>query len=346
MKCDFNVLSKKMKKQTLTLSDRLFPYLLAVVASVALAWGCYNLFNACRCIMWPTVQGTVLSSEVYSREHRTDNTRTTALYGCDIQYEYIVENTRYSASRYSFSDKDSGDKLYADTLLKQCPVGSTVAVYYHPDNPELAVLDTTLEPVLLVPFIFSLVMFGGAGGVFVFNRKKVGGRASRKRPSKMPKRKDCDYFLMIDGRKQGVVHAIGVSCFMIIFVGLFVVFVASEIPKPILYATYALCILVYGGIVKSVIPQIIHGGTLLIAIKDRKLQVIATSEAMGTSYTIDADDIVQIDDRVEMERQIVVLHTRDESDYLLTQNMAIDADNIVTILTELNPQIVIRKHNR
>ncbi len=92
---------------------------------------------------WPDTTGTVIKSEIYRHERRTQ-TATTVTYTPTVAYTYTVEGRTYTADKrntepyYMASFKDEEE---AQDVLKVYAPGSAVKVYYNPAAPEQAVLE-------------------------------------------------------------------------------------------------------------------------------------------------------------------------------------------------------------
>jgi hypothetical protein len=101
---------------------------------------------------WPSIQGKVTSSKVRSDNNRRSSRRN---YYPEIRYEYTIEDKVYRGKRYQF-----GISLYyygqdlTQAILHEYNVGKKVKVYYNPDNPKLATLQTGISGWVLIPGFF------------------------------------------------------------------------------------------------------------------------------------------------------------------------------------------------
>ncbi|MDX9930873.1 MAG: DUF3592 domain-containing protein [Bacteroidales bacterium] len=87
---------------------------------------------------WPSVPGTITKSEVQVFK-RDGNTH----YQPDIAYSYSVEGKKYSSSKITVGDGALDNNVSkAKRLQAEYPAGKEVDVYYDPDLPESAVLQT------------------------------------------------------------------------------------------------------------------------------------------------------------------------------------------------------------
>ena len=112
---------------------------------------------------WPTVDGVVTKSRLQSGGRRGG--------GHFLQYRYDVQGERFFGQRKTFR---VGPLKYTRTEnLRRFPVGQIVAVSYAPDDPSIAVLDTTIHWSGLLFHIFGAALVGsiGAGGVYLAFRQ-------------------------------------------------------------------------------------------------------------------------------------------------------------------------------
>lgn len=106
---------------------------------------------------YPSVVGEITSSEPV-------DAKTTSRQA--VQFRYTVNNREYTGSRRSFVDANfSGQKSAPKLLAERFPVGRSVDVYFHPNDPSDAALDPTLSglPFLMGLFLvpFNALMIGG-----------------------------------------------------------------------------------------------------------------------------------------------------------------------------------------
>ena len=100
-------------------------------------WGWTILQDARASASWPSVQGQVTSSVV---DRSTDSEGGTS-YSPEVDYEYTVNDQRFSADRIKFGENSYSSRRQAEDVVARYPVGQTVAVYYDPVEPETAVLE-------------------------------------------------------------------------------------------------------------------------------------------------------------------------------------------------------------
>ncbi len=104
---------------------------------------------------WPIAPGTVLSAS-------HDQLWDTILIRITISYEYEVRGAIHHGHRLRFGP--NADAYYrqrtVDKILARYHPGARVAVRYHPRNPRLCVLETTIDwPGLLFVLLLTLLVF-------------------------------------------------------------------------------------------------------------------------------------------------------------------------------------------
>ena len=75
----------------------------------------------------------------------------------------MVEGETFTSDRFSFGSYGSSNREHADSIVAEFPAGKKVPVFYDPENPESAVLETGGTFFTYLPI--------GIGGIFVL----VGG---------------------------------------------------------------------------------------------------------------------------------------------------------------------------
>ena len=116
---------------------------------------------------WPTVPGTVLSSEV---------DRSKPLFGKDYQYTpkvrfaYEVQGARHEGDTIQFGMMATTTSFQGEEVIRPYPVGGAVTVHYDPADPKMSVLETSAKSgsgriwggwiVAAVPFLLILLLWG------------------------------------------------------------------------------------------------------------------------------------------------------------------------------------------
>ena len=135
--------------------------------------GILHLPMAVASLSWPTVEGLIISSEVYE--------------GCcgeysegwwpEVSYGYSVGETAYVSDKVEILDVgDSSTSYFAQQVILRYPVGKQVMVYYNPEDPSMAVLEPGipdnhylfslfLAVIALAPILLILGLLGSLGVV-------------------------------------------------------------------------------------------------------------------------------------------------------------------------------------
>lgn len=113
-----------------------------------LLWGLRGEWRAFRSRGWPSAEGIVTESSVFTDTRRAKNPaakRSTsteeALHAPQVFYTFTVGGRGHSGSRISFTDDRTSDYAEAQMLVSRYPSQSAVTVYYDPADPELSVLE-------------------------------------------------------------------------------------------------------------------------------------------------------------------------------------------------------------
>ena len=123
---------------------------------------------------WPTVNGTVLESDL--EKHSGESTT----YSANIVYRYTVEGEDFDSDRVWFGGGYStSNRSEMQDVVREYPVGQAVTVHYSPENPAEAVLKPGAFTSSYVLYVIGLVflVIGGlmlAGLVLRFAIVSVG----------------------------------------------------------------------------------------------------------------------------------------------------------------------------
>ena len=121
-----------------------------------------KLPKAVASLTWPTTEGTVISSEVAEAGF----SYTEGWYP-HVSYCYSVNGKDYVSGDVEVIGVANGSTAdYARQVVERYPVGEQVEVYYAPDNPSVALLESGIpNNGVFTPLLFFA---GVAGGVLLF----------------------------------------------------------------------------------------------------------------------------------------------------------------------------------
>lgn len=142
------------------------PLFLVVGYVVAFMFGKPILDNARASRDWPQVTGTITKSEV----HRSRKKGST-MYSAEVVYDYTVEGKKLEGDTVWFGGnyRTSSDRGARD-VVSRYPVGKQVPVFYNPQDPTLAVLESGA-------FLTSYVVFGIGLAFMIAGGLVTGGMA-------------------------------------------------------------------------------------------------------------------------------------------------------------------------
>jgi hypothetical protein len=105
---------------------------------------------------WPSATGVITNSDI---QQSADDGKT--MYAAEINYEFTVENKSYTGNRISLTSGNSRTSSLREVKkdLQKYPVGEKVTVYYDPELPNNAVLQTGADTFTYIikyaPFLFG-----------------------------------------------------------------------------------------------------------------------------------------------------------------------------------------------
>ena len=120
---------------------------------------------------WPSVTGKVLEAEVSSHTETDSEGESVEAYAPRVVYEYVVNGVAYRGNRLAIGPvATSRSRHSAEQEVARYPLGGEVQVFYNPQNPAEAVLQTRLQAgkVMLILGIIFLglgVLIACGGGL-------------------------------------------------------------------------------------------------------------------------------------------------------------------------------------
>jgi Protein of unknown function (DUF3592) len=104
---------------------------LVLLADCSVGHQCFKQFESGK---FPSVTGTITHSELQTHTARSGN----IYYDVIINYVYKVDGKTFTGDRLTFSE--NGPPVPQPTIVSSHPVGSSVQVYYNPNNPDESLL--------------------------------------------------------------------------------------------------------------------------------------------------------------------------------------------------------------
>ncbi|MCJ7567077.1 MAG: DUF3592 domain-containing protein [Anaerolineales bacterium] len=117
-------------------------YIIAIViSSVLLIKFGLDIMRGLNSRNWPTTEGKITHSGVEAQQSMDDEGDIKTTYGASIQYQYNISGQEIEGARRSFTEVRTNSSRRAEQIMARYPQGSSVTVYYHPDNPNLSILE-------------------------------------------------------------------------------------------------------------------------------------------------------------------------------------------------------------
>ena len=141
--------------------------LFLVVGAVFTGFGIHGLALGFASRSWPSTEGQITQSKV---ERRTSGIGepirlSSPAYFAVVTYEFTVDGATYKADRVASADIGGGE-AHARRIAERYPKGSSVRVYYKPENPSKCLLEPGFQgQAFIFPSIGLFVLL--LGGVFL-----------------------------------------------------------------------------------------------------------------------------------------------------------------------------------
>ena len=121
----------------------------------------WSIYQGVQSKKWPTAEGIVIQSYV----RISPGGDSGDIYEPRISYGYSISGKPYESNSISYKQNpNTTSRGPADNVISKYPKGSRVRVYYDPDNPTNAVLETGLGdgwPYLLLMLFFATTIGTG-----------------------------------------------------------------------------------------------------------------------------------------------------------------------------------------
>lgn len=151
-------------------SNPLVGLLITVIGIGFAIWGAIVVMEARSAANWPTVEGTIISSTLEHRVNTTSSGKGKWYYEARVKYGYSVDGVGYESKRVSFKSASYQYKseVIPSTQVRRYPANKTVEVYYNPEDPEKAVLETEITFMTYIGLLIGAFLTGL--GVLLFMR--------------------------------------------------------------------------------------------------------------------------------------------------------------------------------
>jgi alpha-tubulin suppressor-like RCC1 family protein len=132
--------------------------------------------QAVRSVRWPTVEGTIMHSQVVKKESYDDCGAYAPWYSPEINYQYVVDGTCYTSDRISF--KSVIGKGSTEKLVARYPPNMPVQVHFDPNKHDVATLESGLKGESIALIITGIFLAGiGFAGICFFSQSTIVGLA-------------------------------------------------------------------------------------------------------------------------------------------------------------------------
>jgi hypothetical protein len=143
---------------------------LAGFGALLLLYGIPIISEASKTSSWPYTEGYITHSQV--GYFQSGNVRAGGShYTANVEYQYQVGGQGYTGNRVRSAQDDFPFAYFANRTVESYPVGKKVAVFYSPDVPSLAVLESGIHLADFNIVILALVLC--VGGIFIYRRVKI-----------------------------------------------------------------------------------------------------------------------------------------------------------------------------
>lgn len=144
---------------TTLLFGRIVPASFALAGALFLVTGIRHLNRGWTSEAWPSVTGTIVSSDVQAVSRRDSDGHSDTNYRVVVRYTYNVLDEEYTGTRIRFGAISHNEHSTAQEEKRCYPSGKRVEVFYDPESPSTAVLTKGVGGGVWVTI--------GLGGVFV-----------------------------------------------------------------------------------------------------------------------------------------------------------------------------------
>ncbi|MFZ6021563.1 MAG: DUF3592 domain-containing protein [Chloroflexota bacterium] len=141
-----------------------------------------NKQKAQQSVNWPTTSGRVIESRISEHESEDEDGHTTSTYAPLVRFEYQVAGVTYTSDRMGVGSKIAiSNRKKVEQQIAAYPEGKLIRVYYNPQNPAEAVLETRLTSkaelvagIILIVVGLSILCLG-VGGILLSSLSNTRG---------------------------------------------------------------------------------------------------------------------------------------------------------------------------
>jgi Protein of unknown function (DUF3592) len=152
----------------------LFAAIFMMIGLPMLIFGSIGMYRAHASQFWPETKGEIVYDELdATTSTETDRpkrrTRTSTTYGARIIFRYDVNGRTHYSNTRRFGALAGADSEWANEIADKYPQGLKLPVKYHPDDPNLAVIETGIasEAYWLPGAGAAFFLFGMAAALIV-----------------------------------------------------------------------------------------------------------------------------------------------------------------------------------
>lgn len=122
---------------------------------------------------WAATPCTILSSRVETAESGEGIDRQT-LYRLEVRYRYEASAGRHESTRYRFANPYTENRAAAETGAATYSPGAVVTCYVDPADPQQAVLDRQMSPLMLLALLPAAIAGAGLWTLIGIVRETIG----------------------------------------------------------------------------------------------------------------------------------------------------------------------------
>ncbi len=154
---------------------RVIPLPALIGGAVMLYFGVKEIHLARESVNWPSAEGTIHSSTVKWNEHSESVNNS---FSAEVQYRYIVNGLLLWGNDIAFGALPSSYTSAGD-IVNRYPSGTTVKVYYRPNDPGVCVLEPGVQYGTFwgIPSVGLFLFLCGIGLAIIYSTKAIRRRA-------------------------------------------------------------------------------------------------------------------------------------------------------------------------